>query len=250
MLVSNYLEQFKDLLNVSPKILVTTKKNPSLDQAVSTVVLANSLISQGKNVCLLIENFNPLGIPSFLDVSKIETQLSPKSLIVSVNLENSPIEKINYQTIGTKLEIIITPKEGQITKEAIEFRDTELDFDLIIVAGAQNLEEVGALFLNHKGALERLPVINIGVDKMNTLFGKLNLVEEDAIGLFQLVFRLAKGLQLPLGQKEIDTLYFALVDKTSQFSQNVSVATFRLAADLLELGAQANLGAKAEPEIS
>lgn len=238
MLISSYSDQIKELMLGSQKVLIATKKNPDLDLLTAAWVLERNLKKQGKQTTLLVENFEPGSLPIFFDGLNIQTALPPKSLIVSVNLQGNLIDKINYQTVDGRLDLIITPKEGNISAEAIEFKQSDLDYDLILVLGAQKLEEIGNIALEHQEALNQISLVNIDNNPANSLFGKLNLVDQTNFTLGQTVFALVKSLGYNLDSLDATALYFALVDKTKQFSQNVSVAVFKMAAELLELGAK------------
>lgn len=238
MLISSYSDQIKELLLGSQKVLIATKKNPDLDVLTAGFVLERNLRRLDKKTTLLIEEFNVEALPSYFDGFDVQTKLPPKSLIVSINLQNSPIEKVNYQTIDGRLDLIITPKSGDISAEAIEFKESDLDFDLVFVLGAKNLDETGSITAEHSEALAKKPLVNFDINHDNSLFGKLNLIDEESVGLSSAIFIFGKSLGFNYDKIEATALYFALVDKTVGFSQNVSVSVFREAADLLELGAK------------
>ena len=97
------------------------------------------------------------------------------------------------------------------------------------------------------GNIDRMPVdflqqadlhiLNIDHHHDNTRFGTVNLVVPDASCTAEIVFRIAKELEVEITPETADALYVALVTDTGRFMyENTTPEAHRMAAELIELG--------------
>ncbi|HXD57143.1 MAG TPA: bifunctional oligoribonuclease/PAP phosphatase NrnA [Thermoleophilaceae bacterium] len=97
------------------------------------------------------------------------------------------------------------------------------------------------------GNIDRMPVdflqqadlhiLNIDHHHDNTRFGTVNLVVPDASCTAEIVFRIAKQLEVEITPETADALYVALVTDTGRFMyENTTPEAHRMAAELIELG--------------
>ncbi len=84
---------------------------------------------------------------------------------------------------------------------------------------------------------EKIPVINIDHHKSNTNFGRLNLVNDTASSVGEILCDLTATAKLTLTRSAAEALWVAIVTDTGRFSySNTSPETMRAAATLLETG--------------
>ncbi len=82
-------------------------------------------------------------------------------------------------------------------------------------------------------------IINIDHHPSNGMFGKLNIVDTNAISTTQIIFRLFKELGIKINEKMATALYAGLFDDSDAFmSQQCDGMVFADAKELIELGAQ------------
>jgi phosphoesterase RecJ-like protein len=82
-----------------------------------------------------------------------------------------------------------------------------------------------------------LHILNIDHHHDNTRFGTVNLVVPDASCTAEIVFRIAKQLEVEITPETADALYVALVTDTGRFMyENTTPEAHRMAAELIELG--------------
>lgn len=249
MQISKSLDQIKSLLAESQKVLLTAQADSSLDAAVSLLVIREILEKQGKQTTVLLPRFAAEDLPLLFGAEKIETNLPAKSLIVSIDLGGNPLEKISYQTKDGRLNLMVTPKDGKISADMIEFRESRLDYNLVVVVDTPKLELLGDLWQNHKETLNEIPLLNIDHSPDNLFFGKLNLVESSACSIVQIVFEMSEALLWSFSARAATLLYVGLVDKTKGFTQNLSAEVFKMAGRLLELGAKPEVLQSSETAI-
>src|SRR5581483_1544347 len=103
----------------------------------------------------------------------------------------------------------------------------------LVLLDCGNIDRTPVEFLRRDGA----HLINIDHHHDNTRFGTLNLVDTRASCTAEIVFALAKLLEVELTPEIAGALYVALVTDTGRFMyENTTPAAHRMAAELIEAG--------------
>jgi bifunctional oligoribonuclease and PAP phosphatase NrnA len=96
-----------------------------------------------------------------------------------------------------------------------------------------NIDRMPVDFLQRDGA----HILNIDHHHDNTMFGTLNLVDVEASCTAEIIWRLAKLLDLRITREIATALYVGLVTDTGKFMyENTDPDSHRMAADLIEAG--------------
>jgi phosphoesterase RecJ-like protein len=107
-------------------------------------------------------------------------------------------------------------------------------FDAVVVLECPSLERSG--LHEHLGDL---PILNIDHHLGNQHYGQVNWVDTAAPAVGEMVYRLAKGLNVSIDADTANALYTTIVTDTGGFRfSNTTVAAFESCASLLEEGAQ------------
>jgi phosphoesterase RecJ-like protein len=108
---------------------------------------------------------------------------------------------------------------------------------VLVFLDCGNIDRMPVEFLRRNEAT----VLNIDHHHDNTRFGTLNLVDTDASCTAQIIFELAKLLEVEITPEIADALYVALVTDTGRFMyENTGAAEHRMAAELIEAGVDVN----------
>ncbi len=103
----------------------------------------------------------------------------------------------------------------------------------IVFLDCGNIDRMPVDFLQQ----DNLHILNIDHHHDNTRFGTVNLVVPDASCTAEIVFQIAKLLDVEIDADTADALYVALVTDTGRFMyENTTPAAHRMAAELIELG--------------
>lgn len=106
-------------------------------------------------------------------------------------------------------------------------------FDAALVLDCPTLKRVGSVAEAVKGK----PIINIDHHISNEKFGDVNWVDAKASSAGEMVYRLFKGLEVPLTKQAALAMYVAILTDTGSFNyDNTSRATHEIAGELLEHG--------------
>jgi phosphoesterase RecJ-like protein len=107
-------------------------------------------------------------------------------------------------------------------------------WDLLICVDCADFERTGL----EKEILQRTPVVNIDHHPTNTTFGNLNYVDPHAAAAVEIVYDIIRLLNLPEDRDIRNNLMAGLLADTIGFrTANVHPGTLRIAADLLDQGA-------------
>jgi phosphoesterase RecJ-like protein len=123
-----------------------------------------------------------------------------------------------------------------------------MPFDDVLEEPPGDLEERLVVFLDC-GNMDRMPVdflrtagvriVNIDHHHDNTRFGHVNLVVGDASSTAEIVYSLARELEIEITLPLAEALYIALVTDTGKFMfENTTPAAHRMAAELIAVGVQ------------
>ncbi len=171
---------------------------------------------------LLTSHINPDGdaIGSSLGMARLLHQLGKSATVWS----RDPVPQVYSPLPGSeRIHTGTEPPKG--------FPDL---FDAAIIMECPTLDRTGL-----EEHLPSLPMINIDHHLGNALYGRVNWVDSSAPAAGEMVFRIAKALNLTLDEATANTLYLTLVTDTGGFRfSNATAQAFEAAAELVSSGAQ------------
>ncbi len=107
----------------------------------------------------------------------------------------------------------------------------------VVFLDCGNIDRMPLDFLRNDGT----QVLNIDHHHDNTRFGAVNLVDTAASSTAEIVYSLAKQMEVVITPEIAAALYVGLVTDTGRFSyENTNAGTHRIAADLIEAGVDVN----------
>lgn len=240
MQIDNTMQQITDLLNggTIQKLLITSGKNVDPDAVGSVLALALALQPKIADITLAIEEFDSNAFQFLPNANRIGSSIGQKSLIVSIDVGASPIEKINYNAQDTKFNLILTPKSGQVNVDQIEYSYTGVNYDAIIVVDTAKKDLLGQWILDFADELNDIPIINIDHHQDNEQFGTFNLIQSQAPSATMVVHQLIQALDIPLTPEIATHLLAGLLSDTSGFANtNANADSLRFAANMIDAGA-------------
>ncbi len=190
---------------------------------------------------------------NFKESSKILNEIK-KAKRILVNLHRSPdfdsfgsaIPLYYFLTsLGKDVELILTStsdisEELSLRPESsfIKFIDYSSfdfkNFDLFISPDSASWGQVSD---NVTSKVPEIPIIVIDHHPTNEKFGKINLIEEKAASCSEVIYKLLKDWDFPIEKKIADILLTGIVADTGGFAFSDNSETFRISADLMDLGA-------------
>ena len=233
-------EQILDQITKSETILVCMGKNPDGDALGSALGLYLFLKKMGKKADIV----SPTAILnkySFLPSSDTVTHKleGVRDYILSLDIDKESLHQLRYEVQNNKLKIFITAKNSDLEEKDIVIESARFKYDLIIVLGTSDSENLGSIYDENSDLFYEAPVINIDHNPSNEYFGKINLVDVTASSTAEIIFNLIIDTKEELIDEQIATnLLEGIIFKTNSFqNKNTTPKAFLAAASLIAKGA-------------
>jgi len=112
------------------------------------------------------------------------------------------------------------------------------EFEVLVVLDSPSLDRA-------EPVVSKLPtdmlIVNIDHHPGNACFGALNIVDESASSVAEILYDVLKSARLPLGKEAVECLYVGILTDTGRFThENTTAGAFKVAGELVELGASPN----------
>ena len=232
----NSVEDFKKLIAKSKEILIVSPEN-SIDIKASSFALVYLLEKLNKKVTLFSIKKDPAKI-SFL----------PKPIRTTNSLNGSREFQLIFHTeenkiIDVKTEekekdyiIHVTPEKGAINPKDFSFVPAKFKFDLIIIIGASCLETLNETYLDNTDLFFEVPKINIDYDPKNENYGQVNIVEDTASSIGEILTELIlDNYEDSVDKKISQALLTAIIAGTESFQvPTTSPRAMNLSAKLMK----------------
>lgn len=233
--------QIKTAIAESAMPLIILEKNPSPDAVASGLALNMILQKLGKKSEIISINFTPEKKIKFLPlIDSVLSNLSHiKNFIISLDASNIKIDDLRYTARGDKLNIFISPKEGEIKNDDIRFGTTKFKHDLIIALDAENLENFGGTYDTNIDFFYETPVINIDHKPGNGRFGQINIVDLSSSSVAEIIFKIFSDKEHLFDEDIATSLLAGIISKTKSFkTASITPRILEIASRLMSLGAR------------
>jgi len=235
-------QQIFEQIKKASNILITFKKTWNGDAVASALAMYLFLKKMDKQVDLVAEKFSLDKLYSFLPgYTEIKNSLlNLRKFIISLDITNTKVSQIKYKQEESKLNFIISPKDGFFTESDITSGASGFKYDLIIVLDTPDLESLGRIYDNNTEFFYQTPIINIDHSSTNEEFGQINFIELTAVSTSEIVFSLFESFGRDLIDENIATCLLAgLIAETKSFkTNNVTPRALMAASALMSLGAR------------
>lgn len=232
------LQQAASLIKRAGRVLLLVPEKPSTDAFAS--MLAFYLALQGQSEFTL-DAVSPSHVPRLLQFlpgsSQIQMRPQLKPDVVVDIAGPAAVSEVHQESLQGGVRVHITFPEGtQITKDQLETLVRALPYDVVIIFGAADLEELGTMFSNHTDFFYNTPIINIDHRAGNEHFGTVNIVDITAASIAEVTHDLISSLPETTLTPDIATaLYAGIVAATDSFQKpSTTPNSFQLAARLME----------------
>lgn len=234
-----------NLLKRSKNVLILPSSPIDGDSLGSALALYLALKKLGIQATVVTAEENISETYNFLpQISAITHEMDfLRDMVVTVDFRGNAAPDIKHEIQNNKLNIIITPKEGSISRDNISFSRGPVPYDCVVVVDTADISQLGKLQENFTELSFLAPVINIDHHISNNSFGKINLVDAMAASTTMIVLPLIEALGASSGilmDADIATLLLAgLITDTNSFQNpNTTPDAFAISAKLIGYGAR------------
>lgn len=229
------------LLKRHQRILIMPSAPPDGDSLGSALALYLILRKFGKDATVVCADNVPEVYRFFPNHEVISGEFQAvQDFIVTIDCSRVPVEHVHHEIQRNKVNIVVTPQQGQLTARDVTFSDGSFHYDLIVTVDTGDLEQLGPLYSGNVGFFQHVPLLNIDHHASNSQFGQVNFVDMTASSTTQAMMPIIDGLGENLIDEDIATLLLAgLITDTGSFQNpNTTPESLALAAKLVTLGAR------------
>lgn len=235
------IQQIFELIKKSRSILITIKKDWTGDAIASALALAKTLKKIDKRIDIVCQDFKTTNNISFLGTDDINDKIEGlQKFVISIDTSKTKVGEFYYDNESDKLNIYISPKNGQFKPEDVSAKIANYEYDLIFVINSSDLESLGEIYNKHGEFFYSIPKINLDNSNKNEYFGDINIVDLTSSSTAEIVYDLIKSFDENLIDDDIATyLLCGIIFSTKNFKTlNVSPKTLNTASILITKGAR------------
>lgn len=240
-------QQILELVKRHKSILIIFRKDWTGDALASSLALAEFLkkfnLAEGgnKKINIVCQGFKPSQNLSFLPTSHIQNKLTQlQQFIISLSTAKTQLGEFYYDHNKEKLNIYLTPQEGQFDAKDLTTTNSDYKYDLIFVVNSPDLESLGEAYEEQADFFYSTPKINLDHSNKNEYFGDVNLINLTALSTAEIIYDLAKELSENLIDEEVATyLLTGIITATKNFKvPHITPKTLNIASLLVARGAR------------
>src|SRR5688572_30587827 len=239
-------QQITEILRNADNVVITTSRNPDIDQTAAAIALTHLINKMGKRADAVVSGDRPSQV-EFLGTKLLAEKFSGiRDFVISINTARTEADKLKYVPQGKQLNVYITPYNGNYSEDDVSFHYGDFHADAVVALGVSNPADLDQEIASQKELLQKakLITINVGNPPAGAAAGGLNWHEPNASSVCELLMSLTEALQSGLVDNEIATaLLTGIMAKTEHFTNAATTPkVMTMAAQLMAAGAK-------QPEI-
>lgn len=241
---SDHITAATSAIQGANRILIVPHANVDPDGLGSALACFLMFSQLGKDVTVICPDTKPENLGFLPGFEKLQQTIdSAQNFVVTINLEEGmEVDKLRYTVEDNKVNIIVMPKSGTLSKNQVTFGDTGHAFDLIVAVDTADLPLMGNFYTDNVDLFTSVPILNIDHHISNTNYGQLQLIDTAASSATEVLYDwfTHEPSYNSLITPDIATLLLTgLITDTRSFQNpNTTPRSLEVAAQLLELGAR------------
>lgn len=184
-------QQILEYFEKSQNIVIVLPKQLSVDSVATAGGLYLFFNRLGKKAVVVTNGAMPPGLDFLTRGVDIQNKMPlEESLVVSLNTSAAKLGELSYVVEPEQVDIFLKAKTGNFKTEDVSVSAKGGNFDLIVILGAQNMEQLAGIYEVKPELFFELPKINIDTRPDNEYYGTINLVNVMASSLAEEVCQL------------------------------------------------------------
>lgn len=233
-------EQFGSALNSAKRILITLPINPSVDDFAAALSLALALEASDKRTTIFSSQDVRIEQAQLFGIEKVTKTLGPRNFVIAIDNAVDTVERVDYFLDKGTLNIILPPIDPQreVKSEQVHFDYSNTKYDLIISLRQPKDEVLNKIVTQEHNLYSNTPTVVISNQIGRFRTEEINIVNQTALSLSEIVVDLLVGLKLPVNGDVAYNLFQGISRSTRNFNvNNSSPAALEAAAWCLKTGA-------------
>lgn len=233
-------QQASELIKQAHNIIIVTGKEPSNDQLSAAIAVQRALNKLQKQASVVITDALPKSAELY-DTQFISKDVQGvRDFIISLDMHSVVVDKLKYNVEGDKLDITITPLNGNFNAKDVSFEQGPYKFDLVIALGVPHITKLDKIVEQNPTIFDGLHLINIDYHRINEEYGSVNYIDQNASSVCEMLVSLFESLEQGMIDESIATaLYTGITSATHNFTTpSTSAKSMTVAAQMLAAGAK------------
>ena len=241
-MTTDAFSQFQKLLRDAHSVLILLPQNPSGDALGAGWGLAHFLTN--KDLHATIAFADPHGMAdafSFLPrpTDIIHTLNGSRDFVLVFNTEHNPILASHTEQTENEYKIYVTPQKGSVDPRDFSFVPARFPYDLTVVIGATDKENLGILFDENPDLFYEVPTVVVSARTADDAFGQIHLTSLTASSASEVLAQFFETMDgAAIDERVSQCLLAGIVSATDSFQgKNTTPKALQIASDLMNRGA-------------
>jgi hypothetical protein len=163
-----------------------------------------------------------------------------RDFIISLDMHSVVVDKLKYNVEGEKLDITITPLNGNFNAKDVAFEQGPYKFDLVIALGVPQITKLDKIVEQNPTIFDGLHLINVDYHRINEEYGSVNYIDQNSSSVCEMLVSLFESLEQGIVDESIATaLFTGITSATHNFTTPSTTAkSMTVAAQMLAAGAK------------
>ncbi len=238
---NDQLNQTLKQIQNAKNILIIAGDAERTDAIVAGLALHQFLDKHEKQSMMVSAGSVPKKLKLFPQIEQLKPATAiNKNLLIQISTKDKQVDELRYQKTDESLGIFLSAKEGEFAAADVSIRDAVYAFDLVVLLGVSNLQNLGKLYEKQAQLFFELPLINIDYRVENENYGQANLVSLTSCGVSEIIFDLINAWDpVSIDQQAATLLLSGIIMQTNSFqTAKASPQAFLKASQLMGLGAK------------
>jgi nanoRNase/pAp phosphatase (c-di-AMP/oligoRNAs hydrolase) len=233
-------QQASELIKQAENIVIVTSREPSNDQLSAAVAMQRVLNKLHKQASVVITDKLPKSADLY-DTQFISKEIQGvRDFVISVDMHDVVVDKLKYNVEGDRLDVTVTPLNGNFTAKDVSFEHGPFKFDLVIALGVPQILKLDKIVEQNPTIFDGLHLINVDYHRINEEYGSVNYIDQNASSVCEMLVSLFESLEQGIIDESIATaLYTGITSATHNFTiPSTTAKAMTVAAQMLAAGAK------------
>ena len=212
MRIDSSSESFFYLINEATKISLLVNPIAGDEVLASALGLKLLLEREDKKVAIVYPAAIPTALATLPGAEEVEREMMPRALRLKFRVGTEAVQKVGYYIKDNVFNLIVTPRQGFLEAKELSVSYQSPECDLLILLGYSSWQSLEDSLVGSGYSLDfaSLPVVNIDNKIENERFGQVNVVDEAARGISEIIFSSISSWGLKPTYRAAECLLFGL----------------------------------------
>ncbi|MBI4101160.1 hypothetical protein HY441_01640 [Candidatus Microgenomates bacterium] len=236
-------QQITEILRQATNVVITTRKQPSIDDVAAVIALAQIMEKMGRRCEAVISGEVPSNL-NFLPLGLLHQQFKGvRDFVIELDTSKTEADKLKYvpDARSKRVKVFVTPYDGNFTKDDLSFSYGDYHCDGVIALGASGLSDLDPAIASQNELLSKTRVVTVSAAGQTPAAAANVLAwhEPQASSVCEMLMSLTEALQSGLLDNQIATSLLTGIDSaTDHFTApNTTPKIMTMAAQLMAAGA-------------